>query len=785
MKKFIIIILLCVFILNFLVIANAHSVDLDFYQMFEEHGSIMMLIDATTGEIEHVNQAAADFYGYSIEELESMNIQQIHTITLEEAESRRQDTVANWENSYVIEHRLANGELRTVEVYSCLHTYGEKTILYATIYDITEKVLLEQKSEKTTLIVFIIMFCGLFIFGLLSLSLYRNYKKTKIKNHEIENLYELRKTFINANDSLIYLKDENLKYIFVNKAIEKFFNRDSSEFIGKDVSQIADKEFADISRETDIEAIEKKANIIKEVKWGDMVMQKTKFPVKLINGNYGVGAYIRDITEEYNVKKNLEWAVKAHLESEEKLRIILDSTAEGIYGIDLNGNCIFCNKSCLKMLGYSNQDELVGKNMHSHIHHSRRDGSRYELDECRIYKAFIKGEGEHVDDEVFWRADGTFFDVEYYSYPQFRDGKIIGAVVTFIDITHRKKDVEQIKYLSCHDSLTGLYNKRYFEESLKTMDIEDNLPISIIFADVNGLKMTNDIFGHSNGDELIKKSAEVLKNACRRNDIIARIGGDEFIILLPNAGANDVEKVMARVKNEFSKASITSIKCSISLGADTKTSVLQDLREIITNAENAMYKDKTMERKNNKSDTISTIISTLHEKSPKEKQHSNSVSELCKKLGIALNLHETEIKKLEQAGFLHDIGKIVLDESILNEDNLSEEDLEEMKLHSVVGYRILNLFDDTLDLAEGVYAHHERWDGTGYPKGLKGKEIPMMARIISIAEVFDKMTSKYKNNILSKEEAIQEIKELAGISFDPYIVEVFVKILEQEENTKG
>ena len=111
----------------------------------------------------------------------------------------------------------------------------------------------------------------------------------------------------------------------------------------------------------------------------------------------------------------------------------------------------------------------------------------------------------HAKDEVFWRADGTSFAAEYYSYPQLKDGKVIGAVVTFMDITERKKAEEKIRYISFHDSLTGLYNRTFFEEELKRLDTERNLPISIIMGDMNGLKLTNDIFGHTAGDMLLKK----------------------------------------------------------------------------------------------------------------------------------------------------------------------------------------------------------------------------------------------------------------------------------------
>jgi len=153
------------------------------------------------------------------------------------------------------------------------------------------------------------------------------------------------------------------------------------------------------------------------------------------------------------------------------------------------------------------------------------DGSLMDEKECKIFKSLLAGRGTSVEDEVFWRSDGTQLDVAYSSYPQFRNGEIVGAVVTFTDNTERRKNQARVNYLTYHDSLTGLYNRTFFEEELKRLDREENLPLTIIFGDLNGLKLTNDVFGHTAGDELLKKSAEALKKACRKDDVIARVGG--------------------------------------------------------------------------------------------------------------------------------------------------------------------------------------------------------------------------------------------------------------------
>lgn len=472
-------------------------------------------------------------------------------------------------------------------------------------------------------------------------------------------------------------------------------------------------------------------------------------------------------------KTNIQLGIKQN-----ELRLILDSAAEGIYGIDLSGNCTFCNRSCIKILGYKKQTELLGKNMHRQIHHTRKDGTPFPTDDCKIFQAFIKGKGSHVEDEVFWRADGTCFDVEYHSYPKIKNGEILGAVVTFSDISERKRKEAEIHYLSCYDTLTGLQNRRCFDENRHKIDIPENLPLSVIFADINGLKMTNDIFGHTAGDELIKKSSEILRQVCRQEDVVARIGGDEFVILLPKTTKEYAEKTLARIRAGFADAHIEAIKCSISLGLYTKQSPDHSLEEIMANAENAMYKDKTMNRQTINKDIIDTIIWTLHAKSDIEKQHSIAVSELCGKVGAALQLSEPKINKLKRAAYLHDIGKIILDRNVLTKAKLTDEENEKMQEHIVVGYRILNLFDDTLDLAEYVYGHHERWDGTGYPRGLKGEQIPLISRIISVVETYDRVLNRGRLPVEERQQtAVKIIKEGANTQFDPKIAEIFVRLI--------
>ena len=219
------------------------------------------------------------------------------------------------------------------------------------------------------------------------------------------------------------------------------------------------------------------------------------------------------------------------------------------------------------------------------------------------------------------------------------------------------------------------------------------------------------------------------------------------------------------------------------MGADTKKNTTKNIVEVLDRAEERMYSRKTLENHEVESNTIDTIIASIHENSTGEKEHSLHVSELCQQLGEALKLSDVDLRKLKKAAYLHDIGKVVLYPRVLTKNLLSsEQDINEIKKHAIVGYRILNSFDDTADLAELVLAHHEKWDGSGYPRGLKGDEIPLLARIISIAGNYDRMVSECENKeAICKVDAVQMIRRNAGIKFDPQLAELFAQIIDNEE----
>lgn len=360
------------------------------------------------------------------------------------------------------------------------------------------------------------------------------------------------------------------------------------------------------------------------------------------------------------------------------------------------------------------------------------------------------------------------------------NGTVIGGAIIFRDITEQKKSDREILYLTFHDKLTGIYNRRFFEDSVNKIDNEDNLPISIIVGDLNGLKLINDAFGHSAGDALLIAAGEAILSACRKTDMVARWGGDEYIILMPMTTQAEAEEISEGIYAEFSKTRVNNMELSISLGVAAKVKKDTEIQTVIEKADDLMYRKKFLESRSIKNRAVKSIINALHASIPNEEAHSMRVSNLCKVLGSALKLNRNDMTDLILLAYVHDIGKATIDPKILNKtEKLSLQEIEIIKQHSEKGYNIISASPDFSYLANEVLAHHENWDGTGYPSGLKGTNIPYLSRVIRIADSYDEMTSKVPyEETKSKEQALNEIQRCSGTKFDPDIVEVFLKIMQ-------
>lgn len=345
------------------------------------------------------------------------------------------------------------------------------------------------------------------------------------------------------------------------------------------------------------------------------------------------------------------------------------------------------------------------------------------------------------------------------------------------DVTEKKKYEMEIEYLSYHDQLTGVKNRRYFDEALITYDEPAYYPLALIVVDINGLKLTNDAFGHLVGDRLLIEATMLLKREIRGKDTVARIGGDEFVIILPNTTLEAAKRLSDRLSHLFLDKSIEGLPISASFGEAVKQDDSLSMAEVFNLAEDQMYHHKVSEKQSRRHHSIQLIMRTLYEKIPREEAHSQRVAELARQLGEAMGFTSTDVNELVTAATLHDIGKVAISNEILDKPcALSEAEWREIKRHPEVSYNILSTVPEYGPLSEIVLAHHERWDGFGYPKGISGESIPLAARIISLADTFDVMVSgRPYREAKTLDEALAVIEEEAGRQFDPDLVEVFFK----------
>jgi HD-GYP domain-containing protein (c-di-GMP phosphodiesterase class II) len=281
---------------------------------------------------------------------------------------------------------------------------------------------------------------------------------------------------------------------------------------------------------------------------------------------------------------------------------------------------------------------------------------------------------------------------------------------------------------------------------------------------------------------LILKTAQLLRNCLEGEYVIGHTGSGEFLILLPNTDSQAADLLTAKIKSSiesYNRCNTDSLyDISVSIGHSTKEVETQELQNVTAEADENMRRRKMLNQNSSHSAIVSSIKATLYAKSQETEEHGQRLGRLSTMIGRAMGLSQTELDDLQLLSKLHDIGKVIVDNQILNKpEKLSREEWKIMRQHSEIGYRIAVSMPQLKHIAEYILYHHERWDGTGYPEGLKGERIPIASRILSVADAFDAMTNdRVYRRAIPIEDAIKEIKHNAGTQFDPNIAELFVRL---------
>ena len=475
--------------------------------------------------------------------------------------------------------------------------------------------------------------------------------------------------------------------------------------------------------------------------------------------------------------RSLEKVNATLAKKEERWQLALQGNKDGIWDWNLETGEWVQSDRCLEMLGYlPGEGPYTREEMIDSVHPEDLSGLLKKLeDHLERIAPYYEAEYRRLC------KDGTYKWILDRGQALWNDtGQAVRMVGSFTDIGERKQMEERLIHISMRDSLTGLYNRAYFQEELRRLNDGRYAPIAVIVCDVDGLKLYNDSFGHLMGDRLIKAAADILLQTFRTGDVVARIGGDEFAVILPRASRETVDLIMQRLKvsleafNAENKEFLLSISAGMAIGHSKNVNLTQLFRE----ADNNMYREKNKNSQQIRAAITHTVVMLLERRDYVLEGHTRRVARLCERLASEIGFSQTKIADLLLLAEYHDLGKVGIDDQILFKNgplNLAER--KEIQRHSEIGYRIAQSVTEIRHIAELILRHQEWWNGQGYPLGLAGDEIPLECRILAIADAYDTMTSERPYRAaLSHDGAMKELRQGAGVQFDPFLVEMFSRI---------
>jgi len=604
----------------------------------------------------------------------------------------------------------------------------------------------------------------------------------KLAEHALRESEKSYRELFNNSPVGIHLTDSKGRFYYVNPALVRLFGASSQDELMEHYRDLSSDLYVHPERRSELMGILREVghveNFESEVIRLDgeqiWVSEHAKIREWLSEDNFLIDGFSMDITE----RKKAEEALRRKTEEQ---ALLLESVPTQIWYLTEVDRYGAVNQAHADFYGLTRQAMEY-----------RRLWDFQPQEEARICRngnVRVFETGKQISSEEWLQnAQGEMRLVEIVKTPKLdARGEVEYVVCAGSDITERKHMEDRLREMSLYDALTGLYNRSMFEEEIRRLQDERYCPMGIIVCDINGLKLINDTMGHTQGDSLLRTFADILKRCFRDSDIMARIGGDEFAVLLPQSSPEIMQECSRRIRQEVSQHNDQdrNFDLSVALGYALESGPGLDTKELFKRADNVMYKEKLQQSYSSRSATVQALIKTLEARDFITDGHAGRLHNYAQKLGHSLGLSEERLNDLQILARFHDLGKVGIPDHILfKPDRLTDEEFEEMKRHCEIGHRIAMSTSDLAPVADYILKHHEWWDGRGYPLGIRSEEIPLESRIIGLTDAYDAMTSErpYKR-AMSHDQAVRELKRCAGTQFDPALVEEFIRILGESEGS--
>lgn len=374
------------------------------------------------------------------------------------------------------------------------------------------------------------------------------------------------------------------------------------------------------------------------------------------------------------------------------------------------------------------------------------------------------------------------FTFEHYDYTGFFEARVNisefeEVLIIIRDMTERMQMEMKLREMAELDSLTKLYNRHCFMDRLNLYNGRQVRDFTVLLIDIDGLKLVNDTMGHSFGDSIIMTIANIVKTLYQDIGFVSRVGGGELGIIIEGCSQDEIEKLLERmdemIREYNEKTDIISI--SVSAGYSYQKDNMINGNQMYQEADNNMYQSKLLKESSNRSSLVKALMKTLEVKDYITEGHADRLEDISLKVAKALKLPQHQVDRIKLLAKFHDIGKVgIPDRILMKPGSLTEEEWKIMKTHSVIGKRIAEASPELSDISTLIFHHHEKFDGTGYPLGLKGMQIPIECRILSIVDTFDAITNdRPYRKAQPAERALEEIARCSGTQFDPMLVRIF------------